>query len=260
MCAILLQLCCPVPSDLAIPRLPKPPSQPGLPRLARLTLSGHAPSHVQFYSFFAEHAANALALPHQSETPEPIVRRYRINRSPFAQAKRKDLFEQKIYRKVIEVKGRAVGSADAWEWWIRKNAPPGIKVEVERWKEERLGFGKAMKALEQEWRKQNADIINTAREKGEDVRSIESRFLRPTDDASVVMRKVNEFLTKWSKEAADERSGQKKKKASDAAADGFNVKAIEEKKKAAPPAASAGKAQKAAPPADGAKGGKKQAA
>ncbi|KAI9031209.1 hypothetical protein DFJ74DRAFT_702235 [Hyaloraphidium curvatum] len=203
--------------ELAIPVLPPAKAAPDAPLLARATVSSFMPDHVSFYSFFAEHAARALRLPLQQRTPPPLLRRYRVNRSPFAQAKTKDLFERKVHLRVLEVRGTAGRAADAWEWWLRENAPPGVRVDVERWTPERVGFGGRMRQVEAQWRAEN--VPEGEEENGPE--TIDERLARPTDPASLVMAKVREILGKWNEPA---KRGGKAKAAKEAA-----EKAAEEK-------------------------------
>lgn len=199
-----------MPSDLAVPRLPAVPCPSNAPLLARATISSFIPSHTKFYSFFASHAACALQLPARAASLDPLLRRYRINRSPFAQAKRKDVFERKIHRNVIEIRGEKARAADAWEWWLRRNAPPGVVIEVERWSAESFGFGSRMREFEKRWRGDNEALLREAKEKGETVRTIDGYLAKPKDPASVVMNKVEEILGKWKQ--ADQAAKKKRSK------------------------------------------------
>ena len=135
-----------------------------------------------------------------------------MNRSPFAQAKQKDLFEKTVFKSVVEVKGRTNGSADAWEWWIRRNAPPGVKIEVERWREERVDYGVAMREVEKRWLAENPALDSETGEKVEEPRTIDEKLAAPTDAQGLVLKKAEEILKQWKDAEKAELEARMKKK------------------------------------------------
>ncbi|TPX49330.1 hypothetical protein SeMB42_g02643 [Synchytrium endobioticum] len=93
-----------VVKPLNIPDIP--PSPPTGQRLVcTLKLSSHMPDHIDFLSFFAIHSAKAMSIPcTQNVIHLPTDwKKWNLIKSPFIFAKSKEIFEEKVYHRAVQL-------------------------------------------------------------------------------------------------------------------------------------------------------------
>ncbi|KXS18019.1 hypothetical protein M427DRAFT_144091 [Gonapodya prolifera JEL478] len=133
------------PLEIPIPpRVARPPN----PILtARLTLTAAMPDHLRLMAHFARHAAAHLNLRTAPGTwVRPNLRRFRILKSPFVHAKSKEIFERRVHAMTVDVHNGHWETQRAWVDYVVAATPPGIKVTLEEWTRENVGYGKRLEA------------------------------------------------------------------------------------------------------------------
>ncbi|KAJ3341091.1 mitochondrial 37S ribosomal protein rsm10 [Gonapodya sp. JEL0774] len=175
------------PEPLEIPRARHPPVPPEPTLTARLTLTAAMHDHLLMVAHFARHAAAHLNLRTGSPTwLQPTLRRFRILKSPFVHGKSKEIFERRTHQLTVDVISGRWETQRVWADYVVKSAPAGVKVTLEEWTREELGYGKRL------WDAANAEL---ARRAGEEGRAKKVAW-PPRTTGDVIKGKAEEMLKK----------------------------------------------------------------
>ena len=109
---------------LNIPQIP--PTPPTSQRLVcTFQISSHMPDHIDFLAFFAIHTAKAMGIPctqHAIHLPT-IWKKWNVIKSPFIFAKTKEIFEEKVYRRVIQLFDADDVAVEEWANYLVSRLP-----------------------------------------------------------------------------------------------------------------------------------------
>ncbi|KAJ1548278.1 mitochondrial 37S ribosomal protein rsm10 [Nowakowskiella sp. JEL0078] len=121
-----------VTDNLEIPKIPAP--QPTANTIScKLEFRGFMSDHLDFFSYFARYSAHALGLPCGETIHLPTkIKKWTINKGPFVHAKTKENFEQRTYRRMIEVHDANPKSLEDWIRYVETNLPDGVDLHITR--------------------------------------------------------------------------------------------------------------------------------
>ncbi|KAJ3299774.1 mitochondrial 37S ribosomal protein rsm10 [Borealophlyctis nickersoniae] len=118
---------------LDIPVIP-PPTPPHHILTCTLELRGFMADHLDFVARFAQHMAHAMNLPCSDPIHLPnTIRRWFMNKGPFAHGKTKEIFERKTAHRVLQIFDGNKATVDAWVEYLRRNVPAGVEIKVDRY-------------------------------------------------------------------------------------------------------------------------------
>ncbi|TPX47650.1 hypothetical protein SeLEV6574_g02536 [Synchytrium endobioticum] len=123
-----------VVKPLNIPDIP--PSPPTGQRLVcTLKLSSHMPDHIDFLSFFAIHSAKAMSIPcTQNVIHLPTDwKKWNLIKSPFIFAKSKEIFEEKVYHRAVQLFDVDRLTVNEWVKYVVSRLPDGVDAQVDRY-------------------------------------------------------------------------------------------------------------------------------
>ncbi|KAI8813414.1 hypothetical protein BJ742DRAFT_790322 [Cladochytrium replicatum] len=191
-----------------IPAVPNPPAPNGL-LSSTVTFSGFMPDHLDFVSAWSAHAARA----HNLHCSDPIhlptiLRRWDVIKGPFAHAKTKEVFERKTYQRAVQIlDAQNAEVVRKWANYVVESMPAGVDVNVEY-----FDWFDSAKSVE----KASEELQSSAGKEAEERKALGS--LPSTKELSFeeqVLRKRDEFLKLWAKNAGANKGPAKGKKGSD---------------------------------------------
>ena len=98
------------------------------------------PDHIDFLAFFAIHTAKAMGIPctqHAIHLPT-IWKKWNVIKSPFIFAKTKEIFEEKVYRRVIQLFDADDVAVEEWANYLVSRLPDGVDAKVDKYEWTRL--------------------------------------------------------------------------------------------------------------------------
>ncbi|KAI9331611.1 ribosomal protein S10p/S20e-domain-containing protein [Obelidium mucronatum] len=113
--------------------LPIPPIPSNQATLsANMELSSFMPDHADFVAYYARHAAHKRNMPAQQVIHlSTKTKKWHVTRGPFIHDKVKETFEQKTFRRLIQVFNSDQETIKDWYEHVNKNLPPGINMKIE---------------------------------------------------------------------------------------------------------------------------------
>ncbi|KAJ3023429.1 UNVERIFIED_CONTAM: mitochondrial 37S ribosomal protein rsm10 [Siphonaria sp. JEL0065] len=114
-----------------LPLLPDIPIAPTAPLSANLELESFMPDHVDFVAYYARHAALKRNIAAQKVIHLATqTKKWHVTKGPFVHDKSKEVFEQKTFRRLIQVFGTNEEVVREWYTHVNKNLPPGINMKI----------------------------------------------------------------------------------------------------------------------------------
>ncbi|ORY39350.1 hypothetical protein BCR33DRAFT_650985, partial [Rhizoclosmatium globosum] len=96
---------------------------------ATIELSAFMPDHVDFLAYYARHAAHKRNMPTNEVIHLPtLMKKWHVTKGPFVYDKSKEVFEQKTFRRAIQVFNADQETVTDWYTHINKNLPAGINM------------------------------------------------------------------------------------------------------------------------------------
>ncbi|KAJ3013508.1 UNVERIFIED_CONTAM: mitochondrial 37S ribosomal protein rsm10, partial [Siphonaria sp. JEL0065] len=115
-----------------LPILPDIPIPPTSPLSANLELESFMPDHADFVAYYARHAALKRNIAVQKVIHLATqTKKWHVTKGPFVHDKSKEVFEQKTFRRLIQVFGASDEVVRDWYTHVNKNLPPGINMKIQ---------------------------------------------------------------------------------------------------------------------------------
>ncbi|KAJ3216465.1 mitochondrial 37S ribosomal protein rsm10 [Dinochytrium kinnereticum] len=119
--------------SIEIPVLPAPTSQK-TKLVANIELQGFMPDHLDFVGYFVRYSAHARNL----ATSDAVIHmptktlKWHVTRGPFVHDKSKEIFEQKTYRRLVQLFDAGPEKVQDFVTYVNSQLPSGIDLVVER--------------------------------------------------------------------------------------------------------------------------------
>ncbi|KAJ3068771.1 mitochondrial 37S ribosomal protein rsm10 [Podochytrium sp. JEL0797] len=115
-----------------LPLLPTPPITATSRLSANMEIQSFMPDHADFVSYYARHAAHKRNMPAQQVIHLPtIIKKWHVTKGPFVHDKSKEVFEQKTYRRLIQVFDADQEVVKEWYTHVNQHLPSGIDMKID---------------------------------------------------------------------------------------------------------------------------------
>ncbi|KAI8852501.1 ribosomal protein S10 domain-containing protein [Chytridium lagenaria] len=120
--------------SVQIPAIPALGPSPKSRLVANIEVQGFMPDHLDFVGYFVRYSAHARSLatsPAVIHMPTKTLK-WHVTRGPFVHDKSKEIFEQKTYRRLVQIFDAPPETVQAFVNYVNGQLPAGVDLVVER--------------------------------------------------------------------------------------------------------------------------------
>lgn len=167
--------------------------------VCNLQFRAYIPQILDFYVDFAQRAAYHLGMPCSGKVMLPTqTTRWTVNKASFVHAKRKENFERKTHKRLLQIKDADLSSVRRWLWYLKMNAPSGVGMRATTFEFDEIGVGNRLLDGAKEMTRLSEDARTVALKEeeslGEKVKAVADKLVTELDreaEGLTTQEKVN---------------------------------------------------------------------
>ncbi|KAJ3096433.1 mitochondrial 37S ribosomal protein rsm10 [Phlyctochytrium planicorne] len=121
-------------AEYTIPSIPSTVTSDQSKLVANIEVQGFMPDHLDFVGYFIRYSALARGLTVSSKVVHMPTKtlKWQVTRGPFVHDKSKEIFEQKTYRRLVQLFDASPSTVETFVGHVNSNLPSGVELHVER--------------------------------------------------------------------------------------------------------------------------------